>query len=43
MDKMHKNVFVPDHIFTLSNVLSEQECADYIALTENIGYTPLGT
>jgi len=42
MDKMHKNVFVPDHIFTLSNVLSEQECAEYIALTENIGYTPAG-
>jgi predicted 2-oxoglutarate/Fe(II)-dependent dioxygenase YbiX len=42
MDKMHKNVFVPDHIFTLSNVLSEEECADYIALTENIGYTPAG-
>lgn len=42
MGKLHKNVFVPERIFTLSNVLSEEECAEYIALTENIGYTPAG-
>ncbi len=39
---MLKNVFVPDRIFTLSNVLSPEECAEYITLTENIGYTPAG-
>lgn len=39
---MLKNVFVPDRIFTVSNVLSPEECAEYITLTENIGYTPAG-
>ncbi len=39
---MNKNVFVPDQIFTVSNVLSSEECAEYIALTEKIGYTPAG-
>jgi len=39
---MIENVFVPDRIFTVSNVLSAEECAEYIALTENIGYTPAG-
>jgi predicted 2-oxoglutarate/Fe(II)-dependent dioxygenase YbiX len=39
---MLKNVFVPDRIFTVSNVLSPEECAEYISLTENIGYTPAG-
>ena len=39
---MYKNVFVSDRIFTLSNVLSPEECAEYIALTENMGYTPAG-
>ena len=29
-------------IFTVPNVLSKAECAEYIALTENIGYTPAG-
>lgn len=39
---MLKNDIVPDQIFTVSNVLSSEECAEYIALTENIGYTPAG-
>ena len=39
---MLKNVFIPDRIFTVSNVLSPEECAEYISLTENIGYTPAG-
>lgn len=39
---MLKNVFVPDRIFTVSNVLSPEECAEYITLTENMGYTPAG-
>jgi hypothetical protein len=39
---MLKNVFVPDRLFTVSNVLSPEECAEYITLTENIGYTPAG-
>ena len=39
---MLKNVFIPDRIFTVSNVLSPQECAEYISLTENIGYTAAG-
>lgn len=39
---MLKNVFVPDRIFTVSNLLSPEECAEYITLTENIGYTPAG-
>ncbi|WP_375511478.1 hypothetical protein [uncultured Nostoc sp.] len=25
-------------IFTLDNILSSEECAEYITLTENIGY-----
>lgn len=39
---MLKNDIVPDRIFTISNVLSPEECAEYITLTENIGYTPAG-
>lgn len=39
---MLKNNIIPDRIFTVSNVLSPEECAEYIALTENIGYTPAG-
>ncbi|AFZ17013.1 2OG-Fe(II) oxygenase [Allocoleopsis franciscana] len=39
---MLKNVFVPDRLFTVSNILSPQECAEYITLTENIGYSPAG-
>ncbi|MBD1930812.1 MULTISPECIES: prolyl hydroxylase family protein [Cyanophyceae] len=29
-------------IFTVESVLSKAECAEYIALSENIGYTPAG-
>ncbi len=39
---MLKNVYIPDQIFTLSNVLSPEECAEYIALSETIGYTAAG-
>lgn len=39
---MLKNDIIPERIFTVSNVLSPEECAEYIALTENIGYTPAG-
>ena len=39
---MLKNDIVPDRIFTISNVLSPEECVEYITLTENIGYTPAG-
>ncbi len=39
---MITNVLVPEQIFTVSNILSPEECADYIALTEKIGYTPAG-
>ncbi len=39
---MITNVLVPKQIFTVSNILSPEECADYIALTEKIGYTPAG-
>ncbi len=39
---MITNVLVPDQIFTVSNILSPEECADYIALTEKIGYTAAG-
>jgi predicted 2-oxoglutarate/Fe(II)-dependent dioxygenase YbiX len=39
---MLKNDIIPDRIFTISNVLSPEECAEYIALTENIGYSPAG-
>ncbi|HAJ61859.1 MAG TPA: hypothetical protein DCP31_23650 [Cyanobacteria bacterium UBA8543] len=39
---MLKNDIILDRIFTVSNVLSPEECAEYIALTENIGYTPAG-
>jgi hypothetical protein len=39
---MLKNVIVPDRIFTVSNLLSPEECIDYITLTENIGYTAAG-
>ena len=42
---MSKNVLVPDQIFTIDNILSPSECAEYIALTENIGYAeaPINT
>lgn len=36
---MTKKVLVPNDIFTIENVLSPAECAEYIALSENIGYT----
>ena len=39
---MLKKVCIPDQIFTLSNVLSPEECAEYIALSEHIGYTAAG-
>lgn len=39
---MIKNDIVPNRIFTVFNVLSPEECAEYIALTENIGYSPAG-
>lgn len=42
MGLIHKNVFIPERLFTLSNVLSPQECAEYIADSENMGYTPAG-
>lgn len=42
---MKKKVEISPDIFTISNILSPQECADYIALTERIGYTdaPINT
>jgi predicted 2-oxoglutarate/Fe(II)-dependent dioxygenase YbiX len=36
---MIKKVLVPSQIFTVANILSPAECANYIALSENIGYT----
>lgn len=37
---MTKNVLVASNeVFTIANVLSPAECAEYVALTENIGYT----
>jgi predicted 2-oxoglutarate/Fe(II)-dependent dioxygenase YbiX len=37
---MTKNVLVANNkVFTIANVLSPAECAEYVALTENIGYT----
>lgn len=39
---MLKNDIIPERIFTISNLLSPEECAEYISLTEKIGYTPAG-
>lgn len=37
---MTKKVLVPtNEVFTLANILSPAECAEYIALSENVGYT----
>ncbi len=37
---MTKKVLVPNNeIFTIANILSPAECAEYIALSENLGYT----
>ncbi len=36
---MTKKNLLNNEIFTIDNILSPQECAEYIALTENIGYT----
>ena len=36
---MSKKVLVPNHIFTIANILSPTECAEYIAFSENMGYT----
>ena len=42
---MTKKNLLGNEIFTLDNILSPEECAEYIALTENIGYTdaPINT
>lgn len=42
---MELQAVVPDHIFTISNFLSSEECAQYIALSESSGYgdAPLTT
>ncbi|OUL23577.1 2OG-Fe(II) oxygenase [Nostoc sp. 106C] len=42
---MTKKNLLGNEIFTLDNILSPQECAEYITLTENIGYTdaPINT
>ena len=36
---MSKKVLVPNHIFTITTILSPAECAEYIAFSENMGYT----
>lgn len=36
---MTKKDLLGNQIFTLENILSPAECAEYITLTENIGYT----
>lgn len=36
---MTKKKLLNNEIFTIDNIISPQECAEYIALTENIGYT----
>jgi predicted 2-oxoglutarate/Fe(II)-dependent dioxygenase YbiX len=36
---MTKKNLLGNEIFTLDNILSPKECAEYITLTENIGYT----
>ena len=36
---MTKKNLLGNEIFTLDNILSPEECAEYITLTENIGYT----
>ena len=42
---MTKKNLLGNEIFTLDNILSPKECAEYITLTENIGYTdaPINT
>ena len=35
---MTKKDLLRNQIFTLENILSPAECAEYITLTENIGY-----
>ncbi|MEH2438527.1 MAG: 2OG-Fe(II) oxygenase [Nostoc sp.] len=42
---MTKKNLLGNEIFTLDNILSSKECAEYITLTENIGYTdaPINT
>ncbi|MBU7587533.1 MAG: 2OG-Fe(II) oxygenase [Nostoc sp. TH1S01] len=42
---MAKKKLLNNEIFTIDNILSPQECAEYINLTENIGYTdaPIST
>lgn len=36
---MNKNILLPDdRIFTISDLLTDAECAEYIALSEGIGY-----
>ncbi|MBD2741310.1 2OG-Fe(II) oxygenase [Coleofasciculus sp. FACHB-1120] len=37
-----KSMPIENPIFTIPNVLSKAECNEYIALTENIGYTAAG-
>jgi predicted 2-oxoglutarate/Fe(II)-dependent dioxygenase YbiX len=37
---MSKNVLIPhNEVFTIKNILSPAECAEYIALSEKLGYT----
>ncbi|MBD0364309.1 MAG: 2OG-Fe(II) oxygenase [Coleofasciculus sp. C3-bin4] len=37
---MTKTVLVPSNeVFTIANILSPAECSEYIALSENLGYT----
>lgn len=42
---MTKKNLLGNEIFTLDNILSPEECVEYITLTENIGYTdaPINT
>ncbi|OUL37441.1 hypothetical protein BV372_02440 [Nostoc sp. T09] len=42
---MTKKNLLGNEIFTLDNILSPEECTEYITLTENIGYTdaPINT
>ncbi len=42
---MTKKSLLGNEIFTLDNILSPEECAEYITLTENIGYAdaPINT
>ncbi|BAY22437.1 hypothetical protein NIES2100_22000 [Calothrix sp. NIES-2100] len=42
---MTKKNLLGNEIFTLDNIFSPEECAEYITLTENIGYTdaPINT